>query len=99
MNAHELLASLIADGARPFALIHRPNAEKGVVDILAGEGKTVATLADIPLPEAGDAQGPSRHEALVLVPHRQVTERGFAAVQDETPLYVLSILEQKKLGI
>ncbi|WP_245277275.1 anthranilate synthase family protein [Rhizobium leguminosarum] len=49
-------------------------------------------MADIPLSD-DDGLGAPRMEALVLVPHRQVVERGFTAVEDGTPLVVLSISE------
>ncbi|MET0495838.1 MAG: chorismate-binding protein, partial [Actinoplanes sp.] len=67
----------------PFALLHRDGA--GTVDVLTGDVITVGALADIPLP-AGP--GP---RTLALVPYRQITERGFACVDDEAPLECLRI--------
>ncbi|KOG90783.1 hypothetical protein ADK38_06785, partial [Streptomyces varsoviensis] len=62
-----------------FALIHRPERAGGggggVLDVLVGEVSAVNALADIPLPEPAGGAG---HDVLVLVPFRQLAERGFA---------------------
>ena len=68
----------------PFALLHRDGADH--VDVLTGDVVTVATLADIPL--SPGAPGP---QTLALVPYRQITERGFACVDDGAPLECLRI--------
>ncbi|MFC3384024.1 anthranilate synthase family protein [Couchioplanes azureus] len=67
----------------PFALLHRHGADH--VEILHGDVVTVPALADIPLP-AGS--GP---RTLALIPFRQIAERGFACVDDGTPLECLRI--------
>ncbi|MFB7381415.1 hypothetical protein ACFC0A_28800, partial [Kitasatospora purpeofusca] len=93
--------------ARPpaFALLHRPEATgPGVVELLLGEVSAPATLADLPLvdlppvdrPAADPAPdqarpGGERHELLVLVPYRQIAERGFEAPDDGTPLLALTV--------
>jgi phenazine biosynthesis protein phzE len=68
----------------PFALLHRDGADH--VEILEGEVRTVATLAEIPL-EPG-------RPTLAVVPYRQVTERGFACVDDDAPLECLIVGER-----
>jgi 2-amino-4-deoxychorismate synthase len=73
----------------PFALLYRPGT--GLIDVLVGEVSAVDRLADIPLP---DTSGPG-HEALVLVPYRQVGERGFRCADDGTPLTVLTVTGQE----
>ncbi|MDG4826657.1 anthranilate synthase family protein [Asanoa sp. WMMD1127] len=65
------------DPHRPFALVRREGADH--VDVYAGPVRTVATLAELPIP------------ALAVVPYRQVAERGFDAVDDGVPLECLSI--------
>jgi len=77
----------------PFALLHRDGADH--VDVLTGDLVTVATLADIPLTPG--APGP---QTLALVPYRQITERGFACVDDAAPLECLRITgrESRPLG-
>ena len=69
---------------QPFALLHRDGADH--VDVLTGDVVTVGTLADIPL-----TPGRPGPQTLALVPYRQVTERGFACVDDDAPLECLRI--------
>ncbi|MFB8199759.1 anthranilate synthase family protein [Kitasatospora purpeofusca] len=101
--------------ARPpaFALLHRPEATgPGVVELLLGEVSAPATLADLPLvdlplvdlpvaapPPGGERPGGERHELLVLVPYRQIAERGFEAPDDGTPLLALTVTEQCELPL
>ncbi|WP_323184976.1 anthranilate synthase family protein [Kitasatospora purpeofusca] len=96
--------------ARPpaFALLHRPEATgPGVVELLLGEVSAPATLADLPLAElpsdlprsGGGRPGGERHELLVLVPYRQIAERGFEAPDDGTPLLALTVSEQSELPL
>ncbi|MEV7231281.1 anthranilate synthase family protein [Polymorphospora sp. NPDC051019] len=82
---HQLLAT-IAGGADPgpFALIRREGRDE--LEIFTGPAHAVDRLADIPLP-AG-APGP---RTLALVPYRQIAERGFACVDDGTPLTCLTV--------
>ncbi|MFD6327097.1 anthranilate synthase family protein [Streptomyces sp. NPDC058442] len=95
----DLLGRLLAAPRPPaFALLHRPESgAPGTVDILRGEISRPASLARLPLP-AG-APGTVRHDALVLVPYRQLTERGFAAPDDGTPLLALTVTEQATLPL
>jgi phenazine biosynthesis protein phzE len=72
---------------QPFALLHRDGADH--VDVLTGDVVTVGTLADIPL-----TPGRPGPQTLALVPYRQVAERGFACVDDGTPLECLRIAER-----
>ncbi|WP_067498775.1 anthranilate synthase family protein [Actinoplanes sp. TFC3] len=76
---------------KPFALLHRDGAEH--VDVLTGDLTTVATLADLPLP-AGP--GP---QTLALIPYRQVAERGFACIDDGTPLEALQISRHETVAL
>ncbi|MBO4165366.1 anthranilate synthase family protein [Micromonospora antibiotica] len=99
MNAARLLRQLVDPGREAFALLHRPESVGGDrVEILSGRISTVARLADVPLPDAPlHEAGPddeALHETLVLVPHQQITERGFTAVMDGSPLITLSVTEQ-----
>jgi phenazine biosynthesis protein phzE len=101
MNAPErrdLLARILEPDPPPFALLHRPDSgSPGILDLLVGDVSTPATLADIPL--AGQPGGGGAHEALVVIPYRQIAERGFAAPDDGTPLLVLTITEQERLPV
>jgi phenazine biosynthesis protein phzE len=77
--------------AGPFALLRREGRDH--VEILTGAVETAERLADIPLPETGpaDLAGPAGPDVLVLVPYRQVRERGFDAVDDGAPLLYLRV--------
>jgi 2-amino-4-deoxychorismate synthase len=76
----------------PFALLYRNGAAGPVVDVLVGDVTEVTSLADIPLPDTAPAPG---HEVLVLVPYRQIAERGFRCTDDGTPLTVLTVTGQE----
>ncbi|MEV6163378.1 anthranilate synthase family protein [Streptomyces sp. NPDC052052] len=95
----DLLDRLLADPHPPaFALLHRPESgSPDTVDVLVGEVSHPDSLARLPLP-AG-APGAPRHDALVLVPYRQLAERGFAAPDDGAPLLALAVTEQTALPL
>ncbi|WP_077801583.1 anthranilate synthase family protein [Streptomyces sp. JHA26] len=93
------LLGRLADGTPPpaFALLHRPEAQDGsVVDVLVGDVREAAGLTEIELP---DADGPARHERLLLLPYRQIAERGFACPDDGEPLLVMDVREQGVLSV
>jgi 2-amino-4-deoxychorismate synthase len=72
-----------------FTLLYRPEATgQDRVELLTGQMSTPEKLADIPL------SGKKGYEALVIVPFRQITERGFACVDDHEPLLVMTVTEQ-----
>ena len=94
MNALRMLEQVLEPWSGSFALLHRPEAlGQDLLEIIAGETSTVARLDDIPLSEQIGRSGKARHEALVLVPHQQITERGFTAAEDGSPLMVMSVTE------
>ncbi|MGI5448423.1 anthranilate synthase family protein [Streptomyces sp. CA-243310] len=95
----DLLDRILAPVPPPFALLHRPGATgPGLVEVLVGDVSHPETLASVPLPERGAAE-PGRHEALVLVPFRQVRERGFEAADDGSPLITLAVTGQEKVPL
>jgi phenazine biosynthesis protein phzE len=71
---------------QPFALLHRDGADH--VEALTGDVITVATLAEIPL-EPG-------RPTLAVIPYRQITERGFACVDDGAPLECLRVTSTRR---
>ncbi|MEH0547972.1 anthranilate synthase family protein [Streptomyces sp. B21-105] len=96
----DLLGSVLNLEPSAFALLHRP--ECGVpdtVDVLVGDVTQPRTLADIPLGEAGPASPHTEHDVLVVVPYRQITERGFTAPDDGAPLIALSINSQTRVSV
>ena len=62
-----LLDLVAAADPPPFALLHRRATDPDSLDVIVGEVSSVDTLADVPL----TATGPG-HEALVLMPYRQI---------------------------
>ncbi|MGW2635614.1 anthranilate synthase family protein [Streptomyces sp. NPDC001348] len=100
MTSDDLLARVLGERPGPFALVHRPDTTgPDRLDVLLGEVGEAATLADVPLTgPAGPAGGP-RQDVLVLIPYRQIAERGFAAVDDGTPLLAMTVEAQTTMGV
>jgi 2-amino-4-deoxychorismate synthase len=87
----DLLDRVLATEPPPFALLHRPaTIGHDRLDVLVGEVSTPDRLADIPL----DDESEPGHEVLVVVPYRQLAERGFDCVDDDSPLIALRVTEQ-----
>lgn len=96
-TAGDLLDQALNGQPEAFALLHRPGTGPGVVEVLTGSVSLPATLADIPLPPA---QGPgAHHEVLVVLPYRQLAERGFACADDGTPLVAMTVTGQQHLPL
>ncbi|MFI6804698.1 anthranilate synthase family protein [Streptomyces luteogriseus] len=96
----DLLGSVLDLEPSAFALLHRP--ECGVpdtVDVLVGDVTQPRTLAGIPLTEAEPASPQTEHDVLVVVPYRQITERGFTAPDDGAPIIALSINSQARVSV
>ncbi|MEU7587691.1 anthranilate synthase family protein [Micromonospora sp. NPDC049230] len=76
----------------PFALVRRDDADE--LELFTGTVGTVERLADIPLPP-----GTPGARTLALVPYRQITERGFACVDDGAPLECLQVREHRRVAL
>ncbi|MEU8543242.1 anthranilate synthase family protein [Streptomyces sp. NPDC048717] len=79
-------------------LLGRVGTPARLADIQLSE-TPLAELPETPLSESppsdrAERAGEARHETLVLVPHRQIAERGFAATDDGSPLLALSVTDQ-----
>ncbi|WP_093784791.1 anthranilate synthase family protein [Actinacidiphila guanduensis] len=97
--ADRLVARLLDPACPPFALLRRrsPGRPHDVVEVLLGPVEHAERLADIALPHGpSGAAGP---DALVLVPFRQIRERGFDVHDDGTPLAVLRPREYEELPL
>ena len=104
----DLLARVLAGRHPDFALLHRPEtAGAATIDVVAGEVGPYQWLADVPLPDdaapaAAAGPGPvtpgTRHDVLLLIPYRQLAERGFAARDDGAPLLAMRVTHQQVLG-
>ncbi|MEU2717118.1 anthranilate synthase family protein [Streptomyces sp. NPDC007205] len=94
----DLLDRVLGLSEDRFALLYRPESgEEPALDVLAGEVSQPRTLAGIPLPEQSGSG--TVHEALVLIPYRQVAERGFSAPEDGTPLVAMTVTEQQSVPL
>ncbi|MFE4664864.1 anthranilate synthase family protein [Streptomyces sp. NPDC056716] len=94
-------AEALSPRPAPFALVHRPAATGPAhLDALTGRVSLPATLGEIPLPRGPRGAGPAhRHDVLALVPYRQLTERGFACVDDGAPLIALSVTAHRTVPV
>ncbi|SDQ22024.1 anthranilate synthase family protein [Actinopolyspora saharensis] len=98
-SAAELINRLRSADGPPFALLRRwdpEHDEPGPVEVLIGPITTVEHLSEIPLPQGAPDHG-AGHDALALVPFRQIRERGFDCHDDGTPLRVLRVEESHRL--
>ncbi|WP_051099057.1 anthranilate synthase family protein [Actinopolyspora mortivallis] len=92
----ELLDEILSCAPPPFALLHRPESTgSGRVELLLGTTSVVDTIADIPVPES--SEGPAGADVLALLPYRQLSERGFPAPDDGTPLVTMRVERQTVL--
>jgi 2-amino-4-deoxychorismate synthase len=99
----DLLDQILTARPPAFALLYRPNSgnDPGTVDVLSGAVSFHRSLADVPLgagPAPGPAPGPAQ-DALVLIPYRQITERGFAAPDDGQQLLAMTINQHERVTV
>ncbi|MFI5756938.1 anthranilate synthase family protein [Streptomyces sp. NPDC051569] len=93
----DLLARVLTGRPPPFALLHRPETTgPDRLDVLLGEVAELESLAGIPVPDEAHGEG---QDVLVMVPYRQIAERGFAGVDDGAPLLALRVTEQAVLSL
>ncbi|MFD9968657.1 anthranilate synthase family protein [Streptomyces sp. NPDC059017] len=95
----DLFGQILRPEPPPFALLHRPERNADVLDVLVGDVSTPDALAGIPLPEPGEPDGTPRHEVLALVPFRQIAERGYACTHDDADLVALSVTGQSTVDL
>jgi len=100
MMTVNLLDRILQSQPAAFALLHRPDTVgPAMLDVLVGEISTPDTLAEIPLSaEPWHGDGP-RHQVLVIVPYRQIAERGFSCVDDGSPLISMTITHQDLMSV
>ncbi|MEJ7741838.1 MAG: chorismate-binding protein [Nocardioidaceae bacterium] len=79
-----------------FALIRFEGAD--AVTMLTGTREAHERLVDIPL-EHGVPHDGGRFDRLVFVPYRQISERGFEAHDDETPLASMVIRDHREIPL
>ncbi len=93
----DLLQRALSQEPPPFALLRRPDTVgHDQLEVLLGDVSTPDGLAAITLPEG--SSGPGR-AVLVIVPHRQIAERGFECVDDGAELVAMQVTEQAVLPL
>ena len=90
----DLLEQIQGHGA--WAVIRRKASP--TAGLIGGTPHEVASLLDIPL-ESGAPEPGRSADRLVAVPFRQVRERGFAAIDDGTPLTVVDIEAEHEVSV
>ena len=90
----DLLEQVQGHGA--WAVIRRKASP--TAGLIGGTPYEVASLLDIPL-ETGVPEPGRSADRLVAVPFRQVRERGFAAIDDGTPLTVVEIEAEHEVSV
>ncbi|MFH8570530.1 anthranilate synthase family protein [Streptomyces sp. NPDC017993] len=96
----DLLGRVLNLEPSAFALLHRPEwAVPDTVDVLVGDVTLPSTLADIPLTGREADSRLTDHDVLVVVPYRQITERGCTAPDDGAPILSLSINSQATVSV
>lgn len=98
MNETAPVADLLEQiqGYGAWAVIRRKAAP--TAGLIGGTPSEVASLLDIPL-ETGAPEPGRSADRLVAVPFRQVSERGFAAIDDGTPLTVVDIEAEHEVAV
>ncbi|GEC03477.1 phenazine-specific anthranilate synthase component I [Streptomyces spinoverrucosus] len=99
----DLLGRVLDGAVGAYALLYRPEATgPGIVELLAGDTVRLDRLAELSaftgLTGDPGADEP-RHEALALVPYRQLAERGYEAPDDGAPLIALVVREQTRVAL
>ena len=97
-SARDAIAAI--QGHEAWAIIRRSTraGDMPTVGVLGGARHEVASLMDIPLESGVPAPGRVA-DRLVAVPFRQVTERGFEAHDDGTPLVVVDIETELEFSV
>lgn len=85
-------------GKEPFALIYRPHVTgPGIMEMMSGKVTHLDMLQSIPLVDSGHDN--TCKFTLVIVPYRQLKERGFSHIDDGSPLITMIITEYKTISV
>lgn len=98
---NEDLKQIFSDFKHPFAFLYRPKIDNDNVEFFSGDITTHNTLDELPF-EPSDSHQSQSQDVLALIPFKQVQERGFEFVDDESDLVAMKIkkhikLEKKKI--
>ncbi|GAA3726282.1 anthranilate synthase family protein [Salinactinospora qingdaonensis] len=99
----DLIERLVGEDPPPFALLNRPESSGADrIEVLLGDVTTTDLIGAIPLPAEEDTVaegGTPRQDVLVLIPFRQLAERGDPCPDDGTPLLTMRVREQATLDV
>ena len=95
----DLLSRVLGPCPPPFALLYRPDRERGRVDVVLGRVSRPASLRDTPLPTSPGPTGRPELDTLLVIPYRQLAERGFAAPDDGAPLLALTVEAHEEISV
>lgn len=98
LTPREAIAAI--QGHEAWAIIRRSTraGDRDTVGVLGGRRWVADSIMDIPLEEGPPAPG-RQCDRLVAVPFRQVTERGFEAHDDGTPLVVVDVETEREYSV
>ncbi|MDE1480242.1 chorismate-binding protein [Xenorhabdus bovienii] len=88
-----LLSSIISSPEQPFALLYRPTVNSGEVEVFQLHLEKTDTI------EHAVSCDPRYKEKLLLLPFRQVIERGYSAVDDGMPILSLPIIARQQVSV
>lgn len=98
LTAREAIAAV--QGHEAWAIIRRSTraGDRDTVGVLGGDRSVVESIMDIPL-ETGVPEPGHICDRLVAVPFHQVSERGFEAHDDGTPLVVVDVTSEHEFSV
>ncbi|MFJ6674695.1 anthranilate synthase family protein [Actinosynnema sp. NPDC091369] len=82
----------------PFALLHRPGDGADAVEVLAGPVRRADRLDGLDL-DGPATRGRDGHTALVVMPYRQIAERGFDCPDDGEPLLLMEVRDRHRVPV
>ncbi|MFD5424710.1 anthranilate synthase family protein [Streptomyces sp. NPDC127084] len=94
----DLLQAVLDGSAENFAIICRDGEHGRDVQVFRGDVSQPASLDAIGLGQGGatgSARGEASTDVLVVVPYRQLAERGYPAPDDGTPLIAMAVTEEE----
>lgn len=95
-----ILDAIISDTPPSYALIRRNLANGGAdfTDILVGDAVALDHLADLVSIPLTQSEVRPEHGVLLLLPFRQIRERGYECIDDGEPLWALSINKSAQIS-
>ncbi|TYL55038.1 phenazine-specific anthranilate synthase component I [Nocardioides sp. BGMRC 2183] len=98
LTASEAIAAI--QGHEAWAIIRRStrSGDRDTVGVIGGPRWVADSIMDIPL-EQGPPEPGRTCDRLVAVPFRQISERGFEAHDDGTPLVVVDVAEEHEFSV